>query len=545
MLVDFQLNSISNWVRIKIRSATAPYGGATGLTSATSGLRISAIANNEATTTTYTVAASNVETIATLGTFAAPTAGKCRFREVDAVSHPGVYEIQFENSRFSSVNAKSLLITVTGTGLAECDATIPLLGYNPYNGANLNLTCLPSAAPATTGGIVTYGTGLAQFQPQSGKVNITSGGLTSSVVAQSFLDLVADAVADWALTNGAAGGPWEALTNLITRLSSARAGYLDNLSAGPVATASALSSVATTASAIGLIVSSTGVVIAPTQAFSNTGNWTGNLVGNVTGNVNGTVASVVGSVASVVGAVGSVAGNVAGNVVGSVGSVAGNVTGSVGSVAGNVVGSVGSVLGNVGGNLVGNVNGNVVGTVASVVGSVGSVVGAVGSVAGNVGGNLVGNVQGNVAGNVLGTVASVVGSVASVVGNIGGNVTGTVGSVVGAVGSVTGNVGGNVVGTVASVVGNVGGNVVGSVGSVTAGVTVAANGLDNISTAQFTGPANTWPKMLVQVWRKDHKKSTLNKNTGQMIGYGDDNTAVLITQAVVDDGTTMTIGAAV
>lgn len=187
MLVDFQLGASSNWVRVKIRSSTSPYGGATGLTFSTSGLRIAAIANNEATTTAYTAAGSTIETIATLGTFAAPTSTKCRFKEVDATNHPGVYEIQLDNTRFGVTNAKSLLISVTGTGLADCDVTIPLLGYNPYNGTNLNLSCLPSASPSTTGGFVLYGSGLNQFLPVSGSVTVgTNNDKTGYSLSQSF-----------------------------------------------------------------------------------------------------------------------------------------------------------------------------------------------------------------------------------------------------------------------------------------------------------------------------------------------------------------------
>ena len=118
----------SNIVRVKILdSAVATGAGKTGLTSASSGLIISTIADVEATATVYTVAGSNVESITTLGTFAAPSTNKCRFKEVDATNHPGVYELQFANARFSVTGAKSLLISISGaTGAAQCDAIIPL-----------------------------------------------------------------------------------------------------------------------------------------------------------------------------------------------------------------------------------------------------------------------------------------------------------------------------------------------------------------------------------------------------------------------------------
>ena len=60
-------------------SSVTTGAGLAGLTNASSGLIVSTIADNEATATAYTVAAGNVETITTLGTYAAPTASKCRF----------------------------------------------------------------------------------------------------------------------------------------------------------------------------------------------------------------------------------------------------------------------------------------------------------------------------------------------------------------------------------------------------------------------------------------------------------------------------------
>lgn len=93
--------------------------GVTGLSSSSSGLIISTVTDNEATATVYTQAASNIETITTLGTYAAPTSGKCRFREVDATNHPGLYEFQFADARFAVANSSRLAISVSGaTGLA-------------------------------------------------------------------------------------------------------------------------------------------------------------------------------------------------------------------------------------------------------------------------------------------------------------------------------------------------------------------------------------------------------------------------------------------
>lgn len=88
--------------------------GLTGLSSTSTGLIISTITDNEAAATTYTQAGSTIETITTLGTYAAPTATKCRFKEVDSTNHPGVYEFQFADARWQVASAKTLRVSVTG-----------------------------------------------------------------------------------------------------------------------------------------------------------------------------------------------------------------------------------------------------------------------------------------------------------------------------------------------------------------------------------------------------------------------------------------------
>ena len=94
--------------------------GLTGLVFNTSGLIISTIQNDEATATPYTVGAGNIETISTLGTYAAPTSGKCRFKEVDATNHPGLYEFQFADARFAG--ADKVVVSVLGAAnLLEAD----------------------------------------------------------------------------------------------------------------------------------------------------------------------------------------------------------------------------------------------------------------------------------------------------------------------------------------------------------------------------------------------------------------------------------------
>lgn len=131
-------------IRVKILDSSSSSGrGLTGLTFASSGLIISTIADNEATATVYAQAAGNTEDISALGTFAAPSSGKCRFKEVDGTNHKGVYEIQLTDSRYAVSNAKSLLVSISGaTNMAETDFVVPLWDVNPYSAADFGMTNL-------------------------------------------------------------------------------------------------------------------------------------------------------------------------------------------------------------------------------------------------------------------------------------------------------------------------------------------------------------------------------------------------------------------
>lgn len=147
MLLDFKRGQGSIILRVKILDSSVSTGaGKTGLSSASSGLVISTIADNEASPTSYTVAGSTIEAVATLGTYAAPTATKCRFAEVSSTYHPGVYELHIADARFAVSSAKSLLISISGaTNAAQCDAVIPLRDVDPYDAAAFGMSRLDAA----------------------------------------------------------------------------------------------------------------------------------------------------------------------------------------------------------------------------------------------------------------------------------------------------------------------------------------------------------------------------------------------------------------
>ena len=91
------------------------------------------IASNEATPTVYTQAAGNIEGITTLGTYAAPTENKCRFKEIDATNLPGWYELQLADARFAVASATQLGISLHGaTDMAETDAEVQLMRQDQW-----------------------------------------------------------------------------------------------------------------------------------------------------------------------------------------------------------------------------------------------------------------------------------------------------------------------------------------------------------------------------------------------------------------------------
>lgn len=90
-------------------TSSASAAGLTGLTSASSGLRIDVLRELDATVTSYTVAGSTIETITTLGTYAAPTATKARFKEIDATALPGFYEIHLAQALLGTADLSRFL----------------------------------------------------------------------------------------------------------------------------------------------------------------------------------------------------------------------------------------------------------------------------------------------------------------------------------------------------------------------------------------------------------------------------------------------------
>lgn len=128
MLEEVQHGATGVILRGVVRS-TATGVRLTGLAHDSAGLVVSTIADNEAAGIGYTQAAGDIETIATIGTYQAPSSGKCRFKAVDAALHPGLYEFHFADARFAVTGAKKLFLAVSGAS-AELDGIVILNGYD-------------------------------------------------------------------------------------------------------------------------------------------------------------------------------------------------------------------------------------------------------------------------------------------------------------------------------------------------------------------------------------------------------------------------------
>ncbi|MGE0450590.1 MAG: hypothetical protein AB7Q29_13540 [Vicinamibacterales bacterium] len=267
MLIGYKRGQGSVILRVKILdSAVATGAGKTGLAYNTAGLIIGTIADNESATTRYRASSSEVEDITTLGTFAAPTSGKCRFKEVDATNHKGVYEIQLADARFSVSSAKSLLVSIGGaSGGADCDVVVPLRDLDPFDAAAGGLSRLDaavssrladSAKPAnfsslaiTAAGKVTVGTNDDKTgydlvdAPNATAITaiVTAVWSAGTRTVTSFGSLVSDI---WAAVADSAG-----VTTLLERLTALRASNLDALDASVSGAVSNASAAATAASA--------------------------------------------------------------------------------------------------------------------------------------------------------------------------------------------------------------------------------------------------------------------------------------------------------
>jgi hypothetical protein len=113
-------------------------------------LTISVMRELDSSPTVYLGMDGDTEDITTFGTYAAPTAGKCRWKEIDGTYMPGLYEVQFEESLFNNSDASryvQIYIMNSGITPTACVLTVELTTFNPQetlldepNGVETGLT---------------------------------------------------------------------------------------------------------------------------------------------------------------------------------------------------------------------------------------------------------------------------------------------------------------------------------------------------------------------------------------------------------------------
>ena len=228
-------------------SSSTTGAGKTGLTNASAGLNVSVRREKSSTVTAYTGA--NIGAITTLGTWANPGSGKVNIKEIDPTNMQGLYELHFEDAIFNtSDTSRKLLGMVTVTGGAPSPFELPLLAVDSQDGVRMAMTSLPNAAAGANTGLPVVGTQVPNATAgANGGLPTNDSDLCVKSKLQGFLTtLITEGAtgriaAAFQLGWNVASSTWTAADvnqsgdayNLVnTRLTAARAGYLDNLNVG-------------------------------------------------------------------------------------------------------------------------------------------------------------------------------------------------------------------------------------------------------------------------------------------------------------------------
>lgn len=260
---------------IFVRDTSSSTGAGLGLlTSATSGLVGEYRRRGSSSWTPITL------TSATLGTF---TSGGW----VADGSLAGSYEVGIPDLAIAT-GARWVAIRFYGAAnMAPVLIELELDSVNYQDATRFGLGALPNNNAEASGGLITRGSGTGQMLVLSGQVsvpsvNVASGGITSASFGTNALGAVWDEARSSHTTSGTFGAYVLANTAADASIAPAstalttatwtgtRAGYLDNLSAGAVATASSLTTVGTNVSSILTQTGTTGVAVASGAITSST-----------------------------------------------------------------------------------------------------------------------------------------------------------------------------------------------------------------------------------------------------------------------------------
>lgn len=206
-------------------SASATGAGKTGLTFNSATLKIVVMRPGEASATKYLQSAGNIEDITTLGTYAAPTASKCRFKEIDATDLPGWYELHFADALFNTTSSRrSLGGMISGAaGVAPTPFAIQLA--DPVRGV-ASPTALPNAAADAAGGLPISDAGGLDLDARIGTdipailvdTGTTLDGRLPAALVGGRMDSNVQAMADGVMTAAKfAAGAFDAVWTVATR----------------------------------------------------------------------------------------------------------------------------------------------------------------------------------------------------------------------------------------------------------------------------------------------------------------------------------------
>jgi hypothetical protein len=211
----------------------------------------------------------------------------------------GYYRLDLPDAAFAT-GANYVEFGGTVTGGHFIGGKVKLVNVNMEDAVRMGLTALPNANAEAAGGLYTRGTGAGQInQSNNGQIDANAartGGTTntgrdigasvllSSGTGTGQISLSSGAVLLQATQTGVTIPTVTTLTNapsdssgvttLLSRLSSARAGYLDNLSAGAVALASSLTSAA----------GDITTILGKFTGITSLAQWLGLIAGKQTGN---------------------------------------------------------------------------------------------------------------------------------------------------------------------------------------------------------------------------------------------------------------------
>ncbi|MFA6054041.1 MAG: hypothetical protein WC769_01575 [Thermodesulfovibrionales bacterium] len=155
--------STSVIVRVFIPDNTSTTGaGLTGLTYQSTNLAISY--SRELQNGCTQITGVNILDITTIGTWLDPTAGKVRFKAVDATNAPGLYELQFADAAAfgtgdlsQNVIINVLELTTIALKIGPNMVMIPLVPWDYQDGIRMGLTGLANAVPGAENGLALVG----------------------------------------------------------------------------------------------------------------------------------------------------------------------------------------------------------------------------------------------------------------------------------------------------------------------------------------------------------------------------------------------------